>query len=254
MRRILLAAGCVLAALKMAGAHADEVHIHVGTLLDYVDISSYQQVCAKIARTPNTRVDQVATVSGTKIPFSFRWQCVNHQLFLNDGGEACQDADNPVRCLGEPAKTSWTRVTSQEPPAHPTLPADRLPRDALRAYCASAGDTIPAVFGDGRTRPSIVWRCVKGATYTCEAGADGVSCSARSRSRVPLSSMVKACQDYGQLSVADGAFSTVWQWECRDGKPVIVGPQVIYGFQTKTTTPVEFDDRGYAEGEWTPLR
>lgn len=276
MRRILLATAVALAALASTGAHADEVHIHIGTLLDYVDISTYQRVCAKIARTPNTRVDQIVTVDGTEIPFSFRWQCVGHQLFLNDGGEACQEADNPIRCLGEPAKTSWIRVTTKEPPAHPAPPvaalptpfsallaappptqeppADRLPRDALRAYCASAGDTIPAVFGDGRTGPPVVWRCVKGAVYTCEAGADGVACSARSRSRVPLRSMVEACRDYGQLSVAAGALSTVWQWECRDGKPVISGPQVIYDLQTKTTTPAEFDAQGYAEREWTPLR
>jgi hypothetical protein len=66
--------------------------------------------------------------------------------------------------------------------------------------------------------------------------------------------MVEACRDYGQLSVADGALSTVWRWECREGKPVIAGPQVIYDLQTKTTAPAEFDAQGYAEGEWSPLR
>ena len=256
MKCSLLSAAVALPALAMTGAHADEVHMHIGTLLDYVDISAYQQVCAKIARTPNTRVDKIATVNGTKIPFSFRWQCIGHQLFLNDGGEACEDADNPIRCVGDPATTGWIRVTTQEPPApaHHAPPADRLPRDALRAYCASAGDTMPAVFGDGRTGPPIVWRCVRGAVYTCEAGADGVACSARSRSRVPPPSMVEACRTYGQLSVADGALSTVWRWECRDGKPVIAGPQVIYDLQTKGTKPAEFDAQGYEEGEWTPLR
>ncbi len=256
-------------------AHADEVHVHIGTLLDYVDISTYQQVCAKIARTPNTRVDQIATVNGTEIPFSFRWQCIGHQLFLNDGGEACMDADNPIRCIGEPAKTGWIRVTTQEPPAprappaaalpNPfsallaappppqASPAARLPREALKAYCAVAGDTMPAVFGDGRTGPPIVWRCVKSAVYTCEAGADGVACSARSHSRVPLPSMVEACRDGDNLSVASGAYGYVWDWECRGGKPVIAGPLVVNDIQTGTTTPAKFDAQGYAEGEWKPL-
>lgn len=254
MRWILLSAAVALPALVMTGTHADEVHTHIGTLVDYVDISTYQQVCAKIARTPNTRVDKIATIDNTKIPFSFRWQCIGHQLFLNDGGEACQDADNPIRCHGEPAKTSWIRITTQGPSTHRPLPADLLPRDALKTYCASAGDTTPAIFGDGRTGPPIVWRCVKGTVYTCEAGADGVACSARSRSRAPGPSMVKAYRDYGQLSVADGALSTVWRCECRDGKPLIAWPQMIYDLQTKTTTPAEFDAQGYAEGEWTPLR
>jgi hypothetical protein len=56
------------------------------------------------------------------------------------------------------------------------------------------------------------------------------------------------------LSVADGALSYVWRWECRDGKPIIVGPQVSYDFQTKTTTPTKFDAQGYEEHEWKPVR
>lgn len=148
--------------------------------------------------------------------------------------------------------TPFSALSAAPPPTQES-PADRLPRDALRAYCASAGDTMAQFFNDGRTGPPLIWRCVKGAVYTCEAGADGVACSARSRSRVPLFSMVEACRSYGRLSVADGAYSTVWRWECHDGKPVIAGPQVIYDHQTKTATPVEFDAQGYANDEWTPL-
>jgi hypothetical protein len=272
MRAVTAIIAFALLSAPPAIAYADEVHVHIGTLLDYVDISTYQQVCAKIARTPNTRVDQIATVNGTEIPFSFRWQCVGHELFLNDGGEACMDADNPIRCIGEPAKTGWTRVTTQEPPAPrappakalpnpfsallaappPTQasPASRLPREALKTYCAVAGDTMPAVFGDGRTGPPIVWRCVKSAVYTCEAGADGVACSARSHSRVPLPSMVELCRrDNGYLPVASGAFGYVWRWECQNGEPVIVGPASIWGGK-----PTKFDDQGYAEEEWSPIR
>jgi len=116
----------------------------------------------------------------------------------------------------------------------------RLPREALKTYCAIAGDTIPAVFGDGRTSPPIVWRCVKSAVYTCEAGADGVACSARSYSRVPVPSMVEECRHGDYLSVASGAYGYVWDWECRGGKPVIAGP----------LAPAKFDAQGYAEGEW----
>ncbi len=253
MRTVTAIIALALLSATSAVAHTDEVHVHIGTLLDYVDISTYQQVCGRIARTPNTRVDKVAHVNGAEIPFSFRWQCVGHQLFLNDGGEACQEADNPIRCLGEPAKTSWIKVATQEPPAPRAAPAARLPREALKAYCAVAGDTMPAVFGDGRTGPPIVWRCVKSGVYTCEAGADGIACSARRKSRVPLPSMVDACRERGQLSVADGALSYVWRWECRDREPVIVGPQVTYDFETKTTTPAKFDAQGYEESEWKPL-
>jgi hypothetical protein len=88
----------------------------------------------------------------------------------------------------------------------------------------------------------------------CEPGADGIACSRRSKSRNPLPSMVDACHQNGQLSVADGAMNYVWQWECRDGEPVIAGPQVIYDLQTKTTTPTKFDAQGYAENEWQPLQ
>jgi hypothetical protein len=127
--------------------------------------------------------------------------------------------------------------------------ASRLPREALKTYCAAAGDTIPAVFGDGRRGPPVEWRCVKGAVYVCEAGADGVACSARSKSRVPLPSMVNACHDYGQLAVADGSYGYVWRWECQNGVPVIVGPARVWGGK-----PTKFDGQGYAEEEWSPIR
>ena len=143
---------------------------------------------------------------------------------------------------------------SPSPNATKLPPVDRFHRDELRVYCASAGDTTPAVFGGGRTGLPIEWRCVKGAVYICEAGADGVACGARSHSRVPLPSMVEACRSHGRLSVADGAYSTVWRWECRDGKPFIAGPQETYDPQTKTTMPVEFDAQGYVKDEWTPLQ
>lgn len=127
--------------------------------------------------------------------------------------------------------------------------ASRRPREALKTYCATAGDTIPAVFGDGRHAPPVEWRRVKGAVYVCEAGADGVACSARSRRRVPLPSMVDACRGYGQLSVADGSYGYVWRWECQNGKPIIVGPAPVWGGK-----PTKFDGQGYAESEWTPIR
>jgi hypothetical protein len=46
----------------------------------------------------------------------------------------------------------------------------------------------------------------------------------------------------------------VWRWECRNGKPVIVGPQVSYDFQTNTRTTAKFDAQGYEASEWKPLR
>lgn len=129
-------------------------------------------------------------------------------------------------------------------------PADRLPRQALQAYCAAAGDMLtPALFGEGRTGPAIAWRCVKGVALLCTEGADGVACSARSRSRVPLPAMVQACRQGEGLSVASGAYSFVWAWDCRAGKPVIVGPAQVWGGK-----PTRFDDLGYADEEWSPLR
>ncbi len=124
-------------------------------------------------------------------------------------------------------------------------------RDPLKAYCAAAGDTIPAIFGDGRHASPVEWRCVKSAVYTCLAGADGVACSARSRSRIPRPGMVDACRGDGQLSVASGAMGYVWQWDCRDGKAAIAGPQIMLWHTGKTSE--KFDAEGYAESEWHAL-
>ena len=135
---------------------------------------------------------------------------------------------------------------------HAETPA--LPSGALKTYCAAAGDTSPATFGDGRNAPAIEWRCVHGAVYVCETGAYGVACGARSRSRVPLPSMITGCRDYGQLAVASGALGFVWAWECRGGKPVIVGPAMIQNLRTGERTPMKFDAQGYAEREWSPIR
>jgi hypothetical protein len=132
--------------------------------------------------------------------------------------------------------------------AHAQTPA--LPTEAIKAYCAAAGDSMPAVFG-GIRAPAVVWRCVHGVPYVCQAGADGVACSARSRSRVPLPSMVESCRDYGYLPVSSGAFGYVWDWVCRNGTPVIAGPQG--NLWTKPTMPEKFDTQGYAESEWQAL-
>lgn len=106
------------------------------------------------------------------------------------------------------------------------LPSN-FPRAAVKTYCAAAVDsyfdsmTFAASGLNGGAGP-FEWRCVKGAVFVCPAGADGVNCSRRSRSRTPLPSMVNECRDYGSLSVASGSFGYVWDWECRGGKPVIV--------------------------------
>ena len=69
-----------------------------------------------------------------------------------------------------------------------------------------------------------------------------MTCSARSRSRVPLPSMVEACRDGDNLSVASGAYGYVWRWECREGLPAIVGG-----------VPADYDTGGYAFDEWKNL-
>lgn len=132
-----------------------------------------------------------------------------------------------------------------------TLPLPpNFPRDAIKAYCAAAVDMpTPAIFGDGRHGSPFAWRCVNGRAYTCLEGADGVACSSRSRSRVPLPSMVDECREGADgLSVASGAYGFVWDWECREGKPVIVGPAKVWGGKS-----TEFDGQGYAEQEWRAL-
>jgi hypothetical protein len=123
-----------------------------------------------------------------------------------------------------------------------------LPAGMLKTYCAAAVDSPPAVFSP-RNAPAIEWRCVHGVAYACLAGADGVACSARSHSRVPLPSMLESCRDYGSLPVASGAFGFVWRWECQNGAPVIVGPALVWGGKA-----TKFDDQGYAEEEWKGLR
>ena len=67
--------------------------------------------------------------------------------------------------------------------------------------------------------------------------------------RVPLPSMVDECREGADgLSVASGAYGFVWDWECREGKPVIVGPAKVWGGKS-----TEFDGQGYAEQEWHAL-
>jgi hypothetical protein len=129
-----------------------------------------------------------------------------------------------------------------------------LPIEAIKTYCVAAGDSMPAIFGDGRHGPPTAWRCAHGIPYVCTEGADGVACSARSRSRVPLPSMIESCRDYAELPVASGADSFVWQWECRDGKPIITGPAVILNIRTGSRMPTKFDAQGYADRDWSLLR
>jgi hypothetical protein len=135
-----------------------------------------------------------------------------------------------------------------------TLPLPpSFPRDAVKTYCAAAGDTQPSIFGGNVGGPAPVeWRCSKGAVLICLAGADGVNCSRRTRSQVPLPSMVAACREPGFLPVASGAMGYVWRWDCRDGKPIIAGPQIM--LWRTGETPEKFDAQGYAVSEWTPLR
>jgi hypothetical protein len=66
--------------------------------------------------------------------------------------------------------------------------------------------------------------------------------------------MVNECRGYGSLSVASGSFGYVWDWECRGGKPVIVGSLVRVNLQTNATSPVVFDAQGYSVDEWEALR
>jgi hypothetical protein len=115
-----------------------------------------------------------------------------------------------------------------------------LPRGvrALMAFCPEVGDTSAATIGNGRSGPAFVWRCSGGQAYTCMVGADGVACSQRTRSRTPFPEMVKECAEAGYMSVASGVFGFVWDWKCKDGKPVASPPKA------------KFDADGYATEEW----
>jgi hypothetical protein len=132
------------------------------------------------------------------------------------------------------------------------LPED-LPRTELKALCRASYEPMTGQYGDGAHGPPILWRCSHGQAYACMAGADGVACSARSRSRDPLPMMIAACRDYGQLSVASGALRTVWDWECRGGKPVNMGPAAALNINSGAKTPVKFDEQGYSISEWIKL-
>jgi hypothetical protein len=85
-----------------------------------------------------------------------------------------------------------------------------LPPNFPRAAAVDSFDSMTFVtVGAGLNGGAgpVEWRCSKGAVLICPAGADGINCSRRSRSRTPLPSMVQACRDYGELSVASGAYS-----------------------------------------------
>jgi hypothetical protein len=134
------------------------------------------------------------------------------------------------------------------------LDADHFPREAVRAYCKAAVDTGVAGFGGNATNPlPVAWRCAKGEVYTCTPGADGVACSARNRSRIPLPLMIKACASGDFLSLPTGAFGYIWNWACDHGKPVITGPLFRLNRETGAKRAIAFDAQGYAEDEWRPL-
>lgn len=122
------------------------------------------------------------------------------------------------------------------------LPED-LPRTELKALCKASYEPMTGQYGDGAHAPAILWRCSHGHVYACMAGADGVACSKRTRSRTPYPGMIEACRDEGYMPVVSGVMSFVWRWECKDGKPVIVNSDVS-----------RFDTDGYYIDEWTQIR
>ena len=54
------------------------------------------------------------------------------------------------------------------------LEGSRLAGMALKSFCATAVDTIPAVFGDGRHAPPVEYRCIKARGLCAETGADEI--------------------------------------------------------------------------------
>jgi hypothetical protein len=261
---------------------------HIGSPIDRIDISGYLQACSNTPNVPEQ--DKVAHFKDAGgMEYNFSWKCSAGRLFMTDGefgyefkcdGSAggCHGAtwrqinpSNPPSPTQEPpaprAPAFPNPLTAQAPPptqgsaAAQTFPLPpNFPRDAIKTYCAAAAEsfesmTFVTVGGgiNGGAGP-VEWRCSKGAVLICPAGADGVNCSRRTQSRTPLPSMVQACRDYGELSVASGAYSYQWAWECRSGKPVITGPLYKINLQTNSKTPVVFDTQGYVIDEWEALR
>jgi hypothetical protein len=122
------------------------------------------------------------------------------------------------------------------------LPED-FPRAELKALCKASYALMSGQYGGDAHDPPVAWRCSHGHALACTPGADGVACSRRTFSRKPLPSMIESCRDYGQLPVSSGAYSFVWDWECKDGKPIIVN----------SPESAKFDPEGYHRDEWKQL-
>lgn len=120
--------------------------------------------------------------------------------------------------------------------------------DGTRAVIQDAlavAERLPQRFADPASRRvAIPWRCMGGAVWACDPGAN-LPCGPAKTSREPSEGMRAFCAESQQRNGVLPAFvsghDTIFAWSCRDGAPVI-DRQVF-----------EVDERGFVARFWYRL-
>lgn len=116
-----------------------------------------------------------------------------------------------------------------------------------KTYCGTIRDTGDqsfdrGSFGSGVDAPEYMWRCWAGKLLVCKVGSTNhVDCGRASFTRSPTPAMFEECaqdDDNTGPSGASGAFSSIWNWTCRNHRPVIMSRSQF------------FDAFGYQIGVW----
>ncbi len=133
------------------------------------------------------------------------------------------------------------------PSSDPRYAGPAVPRGVIETYAAAAGTATPSA-DLLQHPPALPWRCMGGRVYVCVVGvASGNGCAAAKTISTPTPRMEAWCAqprptppsglpDFVPMSETDNP--SVYEWECRDGHAVAVGP------------PAAVDTRGFVRDHW----
>lgn len=121
--------------------------------------------------------------------------------------------------------------------------------DRTQGQVRYSGPDFP--FGNAPSGAAVVWRCRNGQTLACQPfqGFRELKCGKPDFSRTPSQAMTDTCKTTGSSApfISQAVLkNTAYDWDCRNGRPVIVGQEVY---------PNQVDDLGYILSDWyTPSR
>lgn len=174
-----------------------------------------------------------------------------------------------VAPVEDAATAVGTQSTSEASPvAEATTVTEEAAYDDPFAYCAAVGtidapderytgEELPVVILEG-VRDALnandvdlevfeigtVWRCMDGQVYACNVGANLPCLAKADESREPTEPMVDFCAespDSDFIPAVVTGRSTVYNWACEDGEPVVVDQFT------------EVDSQGFLEFVWYAL-